>query len=54
MKVYFSPEASDQLTQILTYLEERWSIKVRDNFLAKFDRFIQMISEMPFAFPASQ
>ncbi len=54
MKVNLSIEAAEQLQQLLDYLEINWSVKVRDNFIQKLDRSIQIIIETPFAFPASE
>lgn len=53
MKVYLSIEAAEQLQKLLDYLENNWSVKVRDNFILKFDRSLQIIAEIPFAFPGS-
>lgn len=53
MKVFLSLEAAEQLTQLLGYLESRWSEKVHNNFLDKLDRAVSTISKMPFAFPES-
>jgi plasmid stabilization system protein ParE len=52
--IYLSTEATEQLDQLLDYLESRWSAKVRDNFLVKLDRSLNTISTMPYAYPASQ
>lgn len=52
--VYLSIEATEQLDQLLDYLEFNWSSKVRDNFLIKLDRSFSTISTMPYAYPASQ
>jgi len=54
MKVYLSAEAAEQLQHILEYLEENWSVKVRDNFISKLERSFQLMSKMPFLFPASE
>lgn len=54
MRVYLSIEAAEQLQQLLDYLEANWSIKVRDNFIAKLDRSMKIIENRPFAFPSSE
>jgi len=41
MKVYLSAEAAEQLQHILEYLEENWSVKMRDNFISKLERSFQ-------------
>jgi hypothetical protein len=38
MKVFLSKAAGEQLHQVIDYLEQRWSIKVRNNFIAKLQR----------------
>ena len=53
MKIFLSNIAHQQLNDLTFYLEVKWSIRVRDNFLAKFDRSVKSISLMPFAYPAS-
>ena len=52
--VYLSIEASEQLDQLIEYLETKWSARVRDNFLAKLDRSLNTISTMPYAYPTSK
>jgi plasmid stabilization system protein ParE len=54
MTIYLSLEAQKQLANLLDYLEFNWSIKVRDNFLEKLTRSLQVIESMPEAFPASE
>lgn len=53
-QVYLSQEAIEQLDYLLDYLEVRWSLRVRDNLLAKLGRSVKTISTMPYAFPVSQ
>ena len=53
MNVFLSKIANEQLNDLAFYLEVKWSIKVRDNFLAKFDRSIRSISLMPLSYPSS-
>lgn len=54
MKIFLSPKAALQLTELLEYLEENWSVKTRDRFLSKFDRNLKVIVSMPKAFPMSE
>lgn len=54
MKVYLSIEAAEQLQRLVEYLETSWSFKVRDNFILKLDRSINIIAKTPFIFPASE
>ena len=54
MKLYLSDQAAEQLDGLLAYLELEWSVRVRDNFLQKFDRSFQAIRRLPFGFPASE
>jgi len=53
MPVYLSQNAYDQLQNIIFYLENNWSIKVRDNFLSKLDAIIETIATFPYSFPES-
>jgi len=54
MKVFLSPTANKQLLQIIEYLELSWSDNVLNNFIAKVDRAMQTISQIPKGFPESQ
>ncbi len=54
MKVSFTDQSVEQLTELLDYLELEWSLKVRDNFLLKFESAVEVISAFPFAYPASE
>lgn len=53
MPVYLSQNAYDQLQNIIFYLENNWSNKVRDNFLTKLDTIFETISTFPYSFPES-
>ncbi len=53
MPVYLSQNAYDQLQNIIFYLENNWSIKVRDNFLSKLDSIFETIATFPYSFPES-
>jgi len=54
MIVFLSQTAGEKAEQIIEYLENRWSDKVRDNFLNKLERSMDIIQQMPYSFPASQ
>ena len=54
MLVYLSQSAYDQLHETLDYLELNWSPAVSDNFLDKLERTMDIISNMPYAFPKSE
>ncbi len=53
MKVFLSKTAGEQLHQVIDYLEQRWSDKVRDNFISKLQRSMETIAQMPYGFPDS-
>ena len=54
MPVYLSQTAYDQLHETLDYLETNWSTIVSDNFLDKLERAIEVMGNMPYAYPESQ
>ncbi len=54
MPVYLSQTAYDQLHETLEYLELNWSPTVRDNYIEKLERAMDIISSMPYAFPKSE
>lgn len=51
--VIFSRIAKEKLVALLEYLESRWSVRVRDEFISKFDKCIYIIQNEPDVFPAS-
>ena len=53
MTIVLSSEASRQLTDLFSYLEEEWSLIVRRKFQKKLDRSLKVIKLSPNAFPAS-
>ncbi|MCC6727376.1 MAG: type II toxin-antitoxin system RelE/ParE family toxin [Saprospiraceae bacterium] len=53
MPVYLSQTAYDQLHELLDYLEANWSSTVSDNYLNKLERTMEVISNMPYSFPAA-
>ncbi len=54
MPVHLSQTAYDQLHETLNYLETNWSSAVRDNFLDKLERAMEIMGSMPHAYPESQ
>lgn len=52
-KVTISQRAQANLMQILDYLEQNWSEKVKNSFLQKLRRVVGLISHNPYLFPAS-
>jgi len=54
MTVRLSEEAAEQLDDILNYLEERWSVRTRNNFIDKLERSFDSISTFPTGYPRSE
>jgi plasmid stabilization system protein ParE len=54
MKIFLSEIAEYQLDTLLDYLEIEWSVRVRDNFMNKFENSLRTIETMPFAYPFSE
>ncbi len=46
-KIVLSKRASRKLEKLLEYLETEWSTRVRNNFIKKLDRSLQIIKEKP-------
>jgi len=53
MTIKLSQEAKEQLEWLLLYIEERWSVRVRDNFILKLERTLEVIRTHPESYPAS-
>jgi len=53
-KVIISKRASVKLDRLLTYLEEEWSEKVRNQFIEKLNRAIRIIKKNPDSFEGSK
>lgn len=53
-KVIISKRASLKLTQLLDYLREEWSDKVRNEFIEKLNRVILIIRKNPEGFEHSK
>jgi len=54
MTVRLSEEAAEQLEQILNYLEKKWSVRTRNNFIEKLERSFESISTLPTSYPKSE
>ncbi|KGO93247.1 type II toxin-antitoxin system RelE/ParE family toxin [Flavobacterium subsaxonicum] len=46
---YFSPLAEKKLIQLLNYLIEEWSVKVKDNFKQILDEKLDQVSLYPYS-----
>ena len=53
-EIIFSKNAEKNLRDLLEYLELKWSIKLRDEFISKLDKSIYLIQNEPDIFPKSQ
>lgn len=53
LKVTISERAEKNLDDIMLYLEEEWSIRVRDNFRKKLIKAVEQIAKSPELFPSS-
>lgn len=47
MTVYFSKEAEGQLDELVTYLGDNWSQKIKTDFLALLSDKLELVSQMP-------
>nr|WP_313781123.1 type II toxin-antitoxin system RelE/ParE family toxin [Allomuricauda sp.] len=52
-RVKVSKTAEKKLSQLLEFLEEKWSAKVKLDFIKKLDRCIELIRTDPHIFPES-
>lgn len=50
-KLFWSDKALDDLQNIITYLNEKWTQKEIRNFVRKLDRRLELISINPKLFP---
>ena len=50
-KVILSKRASDRLDRLLEYLEQEWSLKVKDDFIKKLDKSLHQIQKFPESCP---
>jgi plasmid stabilization system protein ParE len=46
-KVIFSKRASVKLNKLLEYLENRWSLKVKHDFVKKLDEALDILKQFP-------
>jgi plasmid stabilization system protein ParE len=53
-EIIFSKNAEKKLIDLLEYLEFKWSAKVRDKFISKLDKSVNLIQKEPEMFPKSQ
>lgn len=53
-EVRLSKQAMKRLDKLLVFLEEEWSIKVKNNFIKKLDRSLKQLQEHPSSFPESE
>lgn len=53
-EVIISKTAEKKLALLFDYLIKNWSIKVKNDFISKLDKNIQIIKEQPESFPVSR
>ena len=53
-RILWTEEAINNLEEILTYLNNRWSQREVDNFKNRLSRQISLIKQNPILFPVSQ
>ncbi|GGF32925.1 type II toxin-antitoxin system RelE/ParE family toxin [Echinicola rosea] len=53
-KVVLSRKAKNNLTDLLEFLERRWSVKVKSDFIKKLDYRIKLILTYPKSCPESK
>jgi plasmid stabilization system protein ParE len=53
MKIRFSDLSVYKLELLLEYLEEEWSVQVRQNFLEELKKQLEIIQANPYAYQAS-
>jgi len=52
--VIISHTAEKKLEQLFDFLEEKWSIRVKNDFIRKLDKSIKAIKLFPDSFPESE
>jgi plasmid stabilization system protein ParE len=52
-KIVLSKRASRKLEKLLEYLETEWSIRIKNNFVKKLDRALQILKDKPESSPKS-
>ena len=50
-KIVLSKRASNRLDKLLEYLEQEWSLKVKDDFIKKLDKSLNQIQKFPGSCP---
>jgi plasmid stabilization system protein ParE len=53
-RVVLSKRAAGKLDKLLEYLETKWSKRVKDQFIQKMDRALNIIKEQPESSPISE
>ena len=53
-KVVISKTAEKKLDELFSYLIEKWSVKVKNEFIEKLDASIEIIKNKPEIFPESK
>ncbi len=53
-EIRFSKRAANRFDNILEFLEAKWSLKVKNNFILKIDRSLSKIQMHPDCFPESE
>ncbi|MHA7862898.1 type II toxin-antitoxin system RelE/ParE family toxin [Flagellimonas marinaquae] len=52
-RVKVSKTAERKLSQLLGFLEKKWSVKVKQDFIKKLNKCIDLIRNDPYIFPES-
>jgi plasmid stabilization system protein ParE len=52
--VIISNTAEEKLEKLFSYLIAKWSVKVKNEFIQKLDRNIEIIKKQPKSFPESE
>jgi plasmid stabilization system protein ParE len=53
-EIRLSKRAMNRLENLLVYLEEEWSMKVKHEFVLKLDKSLKQIQKLPDSFPESE
>ena len=53
-EIRLSVRATQKLEKLLTFLETKWSAKVKKDFVAKLDDCLKKIQKLPDSFPESE
>ena len=51
MKIIWTKEASDNLNEIVNYLDQEWGENISNSFLLKLKKRIDLLSNFPESFP---